>query len=200
MFACFVESGEHLRKQGADTLAAGLDHQVRDLPIKRIAHGVKRLEPLARIAVLQQRSGLVSAGALPQYRWKRVKVDDEAAGPEIIAVTGYEDRSAPRSEHDIVQCGQLFDHLGLALAKPDLAFDIEDHGDPHPGPRLDFAVDIVERLAEALGELATDRGLTGAHHAHQENLVVRLHGDIVATRPYRARKQKAGIAGPLRVM
>jgi len=63
-FACFVESGKHLREQGADALAAGLDHQVRDLPVERIALGVKRLEPLARVAALQQRSGFCRRGCV----------------------------------------------------------------------------------------------------------------------------------------
>src|SRR5258706_12769234 len=63
--------------------------------------------------------------------------------------------------------------------------------------RFDLAVGIVERLAEALGELAADGGLSGAHHAHQEKLVLGLHEGIVATHPYRARKQRAGTAGPL---
>src|SRR5258708_1637667 len=58
------------------------------------------------------------------------------------------------------------------------------------------AVGIVERLAEAFGELAADGGLSGAHHAHQEKLVLGLHEGIVAIHPYRARKQRAGIAGP----
>ena len=97
-----------------------------------------------------------------------MKVDDEAAGLEIVAVARIEHCAASGSEHDIVQCGQSFDYLGLAFAKPGLALDIEDHGDAHPGPCLDLAIGIVERLPQALGELPADRGLAGAHHAYQE--------------------------------
>src|SRR6266705_1391073 len=77
-----------------------------------------------------------------------------------------------------------------------LAFYVEDDGYAHAGSRLDLAVGIVERLAEALGKLAPDCGLSGAHHAHQEKLVLGLHEGIVAIHPNRARKQRAGIAGP----
>ncbi len=98
---------------------------------------------------------------------------------------------------DVAHCSQLLDHLGLALSKTGLAFYVEDDGNAHACSRLDLAVGIVERLAEALGELAADGGLSGTHHAHQEKLVLGLHEGIVATHPYRARKQRAGTAGPL---
>ncbi len=110
---------------------------------------------------------------------------------------GIEHRAAPGSEDDVAHCSQLLDHLCLALSKTGLAFYVEDDCNAHACSRLDLAVGIVERLAEALGELAADGGLSGAHHPHQEKLLLGLHEGIVATHPYRARKQRAGTAGPL---
>src|SRR5882762_224429 len=146
---------------------------------------------------LRTRGFVIYLHALPQRLWKRMKVDDEAARSEMLAVAGVEHRAAPGSEDDVAHCGQLLDQLGLALSKTDLALYVEDNGNAHAGSRLNLAIGIVERLAEALGELAADGGLSGAHHAHQEKIVLGLHEGIVATRPYRARKQRAGTAGPL---
>ena len=117
----------------------------------------------------------------------------------MLAVARIEHHASAGCKHNVVQGGHPFDHLGLAPAEPGLAFYVEDDGDAHAGACLDFAVAVAKRLAETLGELAADGGFPGAHHAHEEKLVSRLHGGIVATRRRRAGKQRGRRCRPLAV-
>ena len=108
----------------------------------------------------------------------------------MLAVAGIEHRAAPGGEHDVVQRCQLLDRLGFPLAEAGFALDVEDHGNGNAGSRLDFAIGVVERLADALGELTANGGFARAHHAHQENSAVGLHEAIVATHRAPATKAK----------
>ena len=69
---------QQLAHQRVDALPAGLDDQVRDFPVQRIANAIQLLDARARIGGAQQWPRLVVARALPQVARLRVKIDDES--------------------------------------------------------------------------------------------------------------------------
>ena len=71
----------------------------------------------------------------------------------------------------------------FALAKSRFAFDLENYGDPHTCPRLDFMIRINEAAFQPTGELTPHRGFSGSHEADEVEIEIarEIHPAILAS-------------------
>ncbi len=182
---------QQLLDQRADALAPGVDDQVGDLAVERVAHALQLLELRERIVGGEQRPRLVVPGALVEVARLRPQIDHEAARREQRAVLGLQHDPAAGPEHDVLQGGEAVDHLRLARAEARLAFDLEDDLHANAGAPLDLVVGVVEGLPEPARELARDRRLAGAHEPDQEDVAAVLHG-VILSGPPGSRGDRAG--------
>ena len=116
-----------------------------------------------------------------------VQIDDGAAFGEPSAVRLADHRAASGSQHDVLEQHQVGDHRLLAVAKRDLALDLEDRGDRHAQASLELMVGIDVALAQAARELPPERRLARAHETDEiEVAAMQLHPRIVANGTRRA--------------
>ncbi len=84
----------------------------------------------------------------------------------------------------------LAEQRRLALAEAFLALELEDGGDGHAGALDQQPVGVDELLAPAARERLPERGLAGAHHAHEKHVVAHARPSI-AFSPSRIAEKKA---------
>ena len=172
-------------QQRTGALAPGIDHDIGDFTVKRIALHIQGLQLFQRIDVLQQGTRFVVPGAMPQIARLAVQIHHQAAFGEMPAVIRVEYRAAAGGEHHVGELGQLIDHLFLARAKPGLALDLEYEGDAHAGAVFDFMIGVVKGLAQLGGEMPAHGGLSRPHQPDQKYVVRDFHAFILAARPGR---------------
>src|SRR5581483_6710593 len=100
----------------------------------------------------------------------------EAALAEHPPVCGSEDGAAARRQQDALARAELGEHGALALTETGFAFELEDQRDFHAAMHLDFVIEIEERQPEEIGHAPADRGLAGAHRAHEDEVGGGIHG------------------------
>src|SRR5690606_33798271 len=166
-----------LAGDGVDAAAVGLDDEIGDLAVERLAHGHELREHLLARPVLEQGTLASAIGALELLPDAGVQVDDEAARAEAAAAVGVEDGAAAGREDDALPLGELVDHCRLAAAEAGLALFLEDERDVDARAPLDLLVAVDEVEVEQLRELPPHRGLARAHRSYEEQ-VLRLCHDI----------------------
>src|SRR5690554_4956203 len=114
-------------------------------------------------------------GAIAIARYTRIKlfrgrpqVNHHAPRFKHSSVLGSQHRAATRSQHQISLRRTLFEHRTFAPAEPFFTFDVEDVDNPNPTTAFDLVIEVEEVAPQHASQAATDGGLTGTHHPHQE--------------------------------
>ena len=156
--------------EGRKALATGVDGNVRNFPVERIANFEQFVQPRARIGSLQKRAILVVSRAVEKILHARPQIYDRASGAKPFSVLPGQHCASSGGEDDFVQCGQFVDDHRFAMAKSRLTFDLEDHGYFYPGSLLYHVVGVIKNFVQALRQHAANRSLARTHHPDQENV------------------------------
>jgi hypothetical protein len=163
------------RRQGV-----GVDPQVGDFRVQRRTRFGERAQHRFAVAACQQwpRAVARQPGELPRHA--DVEVHHETAFAHQAAVAGIEHRASAGGDELRSARQQVGQHGALARAEAGFALAFEDRRHAGAGARLDLAVRVHERQAEAAGQAPADRGLAGAHRAHQHEVRSGFHAAMLA--------------------
>ena len=167
--------------QGLDGRGTGLDHQVGDFAVVRLAAGHPVAQRALGIGRGQQRAVAVAAGAAEQFVHAGPQIDDDAALVQPLAVFRRQDGAAAGGENNVAPLGTLFQCGGFPATETGLALDFEDYRHTHAATRLQLMIQIDEVAPQGARQAAAYGRLARPHHAHQE------HGQVM--------RQGHGLAG-----
>src|SRR6185295_12639452 len=177
--ACALQSREEFFRKRLHALLAGIDDQVGNLAVKRIALGVERIQLFPGVRRCKQRAIAIMPYALPEVLHTRVQVNDSAAGRDNAAILLRKHRSPAGGKYGVCQRAELGNYLRFARPESSLAFDIENHGDAYAAAALDLLVGVVKTSLQAPREQPAHGGLARAHHADKDEAALRIHGAIL---------------------
>src|SRR3569832_1134336 len=149
---------------------AGVDVEIGDLAIVRVAHLHEFLEARTGIGGQQKEAISVLGGAGEELVDGRVEIDHETTRVQVRAILRVQHHATAGGKHDVFTLRQVVDDLFFALAKTRLALDVEDLWIVRAGARLDFMIAVDELAAERFRELPTDGRLARAHKADEEEV------------------------------
>src|SRR5690606_5551086 len=158
--------------QGLDTVMHGhgarIENNIGDFLIQWLALCQQVANTCLWVCRLEQ-------GAIAIARYTRIKlfrgrpqVNHHAPRFKHSSVLGSQHRAATRSQHQISLRRTLFEHRTFAPAEPFFTFDVEDVDNPNPTTAFDLVIEVEEVAPQHASQAATDGGLTGTHHPHQE--------------------------------
>ena len=156
--------------EAADALIAGVDDDVSDFPVQRIALGEERRQLRKRVLSLKERAVAVVARAVVKVVRRCAEVDDGAVLRENPAIFLREDGAPTGCENDLGRSRQLREDPAFACSEARFAFDLDYDRDANAGCALDLVIGIVKRLAEPARQQFTDRGFARAHQTHEEDV------------------------------
>src|SRR3569833_880244 len=159
---------------------AGVDDEIGDLAIERVAHQQENHETRTEKDRQQKEAISVLGGAGEELVDGRVEIDHETTRVQVRALLRVQHHASAGGKHDVFTLRQVVDDLFFALAKTRLALDGEDLRNVRAGARLDFMIAVDELAAERFRELPTDGRLARAHLADEDE--VGGFGDAASSR------------------
>jgi len=137
-----------------------VDHQMRGLPVQRIALRNQPLDAGARIIGAQQGTAAVTFEPLPQLRHRRLQIHYKAQLPHTGPAFRRQYRAAAGGQHTTHGLGQLSNQGRLPSAKTRLAFELENSADRHAAPRLQHGICIDKWTPERRRQAPTNGRFT----------------------------------------
>jgi hypothetical protein len=171
------EPAQLLERTDSDVDAAGRQDdvigvagsRVRRIPVERVAF----LEQGAKPALVLREGPVAAAGSPPGVLDVDLQLHGHRALPEQPASRLARHRAAAQGDDCGVRLSQRpADGLGLQHTEGGFAPLAEDLRDRPPGLPLDLAIEVDEFAPQAVGDLAADGRLAGAHEADEGDVPV----------------------------
>ena len=157
--------------QQARALPAGIDDQVRCLPVKRVPLCIQIAQATLRIGRAQQRAIDVISRALPEVARLCIQIHHASCSAHHHTAFRIQHRTAARGDHYLAAATQFRNHLRLAGTEAGLTLNFEDHRHFDAGARLDLMVGVMKWPLECARQQATDSGLACTHKAHENDVI-----------------------------
>lgn len=129
-----------------------------------------------RIFVIEERSVGIPGGSLEDFGRAGDKPHDVAEFPEKLAVFGPADDSAAGGDDVPGVSIERLKEFGLHVAEGLFTLFLKDLRDGPPILLHDEVVGVNERVAEGLGEISSDGGLSRSHKSDEDNVLLHAPG------------------------
>lgn len=178
--------------------AVGLDDEISDFTIQRIAFLYQLFQSLARIFSAHEWPVGVAPNAPEQMVDRGAQVDDGTVCCKFGAIGRIKYGATPGGKHHVLLLHEFSQHAFFAGAKSGLAFQFKDQGNADASVPLDFMVTVVKAEMQVARELTADGGLARTHGSDQKQVAalerdgVCGHAGIFAGMGQEIKRQGAG--------
>lgn len=180
--APFEHAGQALGGH-AHVRMVGLENEVADLPIQRVALFGHGDQALFAVRSGQQGAAAVVAQSFQLFIHPCTQPYDEATRAQERTIVGAQYGAASGGEQQSVafRCEHLSQCRVFAFAESDLALVFEDQRNARAAALLDFTVEVDEVQAETFGQATTDGAFAGAHRSDQDEVWRGIHARMLAS-------------------
>ena len=170
-----AEPLQNLARHAARTATVGVDDDVGDLRVQRVADSEEIGQDLLAVLGLEKRSFTVPAGAVELLAHGGLEVDHTAHRGEQSTVLCANHRATAGRQNHPRGLRHLGDDRRLAFAESGLTLDVENPGYGCTGPLLDERIRIAENKTEPPGQQAAYGAFARAHRADEHHIARLLH-------------------------